>query len=85
MTGVAPDPASVHEPTEACAAVHCWSHDVDEPDPVAWRICFECHHVYPGPEDLQREWTENAPPDLRDGPAPPVEDIYFCPLFLHDW
>lgn len=65
---------------------HCYMHHSDESPEGAWRICGECFHVYRSPEDLQREWTDNAPPDLpgRETP-PPVENIYFCPLCVHDW
>ena len=31
-----------HEPSDACADVHCWSHGVDEFPEGAWRVCFEC-------------------------------------------
>jgi len=86
MADITPDLVNPHEPSEACGDTHCWSHDVDESDAGAWRVCFECRHVYQSPEELQREWTENAPPDLPDRETPPaVERIYFCPLCLHDW
>lgn len=76
----------VHEPSDACAAVHCWGHDVDEDSEGAWRVCFECKHAYRSPDELQREWVANAPPDLPDRETPPpVERIYFCPLCMHDW
>lgn len=81
----APELVNQHEPSAACGDMHCHSHYVDEPADGAWRVCFECGHVYRSPEELQREWTENAPPDMRDEPAPPVEQIYFCPLCVHDW
>lgn len=52
----------------------------------AHRICTECRHVYRTPEDLQREWTANAPPDLPARETPPAaEQIYFCPLCQHDF
>ena len=35
-----------HEPTNACAAVHCHSHHVDEPSLPAYVACNECGHVY---------------------------------------
>ena len=82
----APDLVNPHEPSEECGDTHCYSHGVDESDVGMWRACLECRHVYRSPEELRREWTDNAPPDLpdRDTP-PPVEQIYFCPLCLHDW
>ena len=85
MADIAPDLINPHEPSELCGDTHCWSHDLDEPGAGAWRICFECKHVYRSPEELQREWKDNAPPDLRGEPAPPVDKIYFCPLCMHDW
>lgn len=52
----------------------------------AHRICAECRHVYRTPEDLQREWTASAPPDLPARETPPAaEQIYFCPLCQHDF
>lgn len=87
MAAISPAPELVHphEPSAACGDTHCYSHDVDESDVSAYRRCGECGHVYRSPEELQREWTENAPPDLPDRTPPPVEDIYFCCLCLHDW
>ena len=82
----APDPVNPHEPSGACGGLHCYSHGVDEPGDGAFRICFECGHAYRTPEEIQREWTANAPPDLPDRETPPpVEQIYFCGLCLHDW
>ena len=85
MADIAPDLVNQHEPSGECGDLHCYSHDLDEPDEGAWRACFECKHVYRSPEELQREWTQNAPPDLAGLAPPPVEDIYFCPLCMHDW
>lgn len=35
-----------HEPTNACADHHCYSHHIDEPADGAYLVCFECGHVY---------------------------------------
>lgn len=83
--GIAPELVTVHEPGPMCGGLHCWSHGLDEPGDGAWRRCFECGHVYMTAEDLQREWTANAPPDLPDRTAPPAEEIHFCCLCLHDF
>ena len=85
MPDIAPDLVNPHDPGPECGDTHCYSHGVDESDAGAYRVCFECKHVYRSPEELQREWTENAPPDLRDEPAPPADEIGFCPLCLHSW
>lgn len=81
----APDLLNPHEPSRACGDTHCYSHGTDEAAEGGWRVCFECKHVYRTAEELQREWAANAPPDIRGRPAPPVEQIYFCPLCMHDW
>ena len=74
-----------HEPTDECAAVHCWGHDLDEPREDVWRECFECKHAYRSPEELRREWAKYAPPEMRNDPAPAVLDIDFCPVCMHGW
>ena len=75
-----------HNPSSACGGTHCSSHHLDEPDDGAYRRCLECGHVYRTAEDLQRAWMANAPPDLADlEKLPPAEEIFFCPLCLHDW
>jgi hypothetical protein len=45
-----------HEPTEACGAVHCHSHHVDEPADPAYIVCFECGHVYRTARELRQEY-----------------------------
>lgn len=75
-----------HDPGPGCGGTHCHIHHLDEPDDGAYRRCLECGHVYRSAEDLQRQWTANAPPDLADRDTPPpVEQIRFCPLCLHNW
>ena len=83
MTEIAPDLINPHEPGPECGDTHCWSHGVDESDAGAWRVCFECGHVYRTPEELRREWTASAPPEMRDLDAPPAGDIDFCALCMH--
>lgn len=36
---------AMHEPTDACAPIHCYWHCIDEPGP-AEKTCFECGHRY---------------------------------------
>lgn len=83
--GIAPELTAQHEPGPMCGDMHCHIHHVDEIAGGAYRVCGECGHVYRTAEDLQREWAENAPPDLPDRTVPPVEQIHFCPLCAHDW
>ncbi len=85
MTRIAPELVTLHEPSQACGGTHCWTHDVDEPDEGAYRRCLECGHVYQTAEDLQRQWTANAPRFVTPGAVPPVEQIFFCPICAHDW
>lgn len=83
-----PDLVNAHEPTEACAAVHCWWHNADEPSEGAYRVCFECRHTYPTAEALRQAWTEEVGPAYAPGPAPappPADEILACPLCSHDW
>jgi prevent-host-death family protein len=73
----------------AFGVMRSWATDLaDLADRLAepFQICIECRHVYRTPEDLQHEWTANAPPDLpgRETP-PPAGKIYFCPLCQHDF
>jgi hypothetical protein len=74
-----------HDPTEACADVHCYFHGVDEPG-TGYRTCLECKHLYRTVQELQAEWQANVPSPLPDisGPPPP-EEIHFCPLCAHDF
>ncbi len=87
MSHTAPDLVTLHNPSPACGGMHCFSHHLDEPDEGAYRRCLECRHVYQAAEDLQRAWMASAPPAilLLDEETPPVEEIFFCPLCLHDW
>lgn len=71
-------PHSPYDP--ACSSQeHCYSHEVDEPAAGAFKVCFECFHIYPTVEDLVREdafW--------HDGVRRPVEEIYVCAHCSHD-
>jgi hypothetical protein len=45
----------VHEPTQACAREHCYSHNVDEPTPERYYLaCGECMHLFPTARSLRR-------------------------------
>lgn len=46
-----------HEVTDACARVHCHSHDVDEllaVETTGYLACFECGHFYRTARELRR-------------------------------
>jgi hypothetical protein len=87
MADTAPGLIIPHEPTDACHDSHCYWHHVDEPADGAYRVCFECRHVYPTAEDLRAAFASEISPDLDDPAAepPPAEQIYACPLCAHDW
>jgi hypothetical protein len=88
-----------HWETDACTAVHCCYHHVDEPPPEGgayFQVCFECKHGYMTEQELvdtfnavMRQMNEDAE---KNGWTPiefvPVDDadqIFFCPLCSHDW
>lgn len=90
MADIAPDLVNPHEPSEACGDTHCYWHHVDESDAGAYRVCFECKHVYPTAEALREAWVDTAadgyaPEVPTSAGAPPAEQIYGCPLCAHDW
>lgn len=78
--------AEPHEPTDACAAAHCYWHNVDEPlAPRFYRMCGECFHVFYTAEELTAAWETLRAEIPELGPAPPARDIASCPLCSHDW
>ena len=83
------DLVNAHEPSEACSGTHCYWHHVDEPDDGAYRVCFECKHVYVTAEDLRQAWRDEVVPALREygreAEPPPAEEIYACVFCCHDW
>jgi len=90
MADLAADPVNPHNPTDECWPAHCFFHHVDEPDDGAYRVCFECKHVYRTAEALREAWAEVA---VDAGVtrlalhviAPPAEEIYGCPYCCHDF
>jgi hypothetical protein len=60
---------AVHEVTQACAGIHCWIHDVDEPG-TGYRACFECGHLYRTEQELVNEYNEGAR-QVNASPVPP--------------
>ncbi|MEV0616169.1 hypothetical protein AB0I81_22840 [Nonomuraea sp. NPDC050404] len=89
-----------HEPTDACTLVHCHTHNVDEPEYDAYRVCGECSHVFPTAAALLADQAAlvkrlNANPiaDPRSPDAPPVlmeaatdpDTIWSCPHCAHDF
>jgi hypothetical protein len=87
MADIAPDLVNPHEPSEACGDTHCYWHHVDESDEGAYRVCFECKHVYRTAEDLRAAFMAEVAPCYSAPPseAPAVEEIWGCPLCAHDW
>lgn len=88
--GVAPELVIPHEEGPMCGGLHCHMCGVDEPGDGAFRRCFECGHVYRTAESLREAWAEATAqgyglPPGTDVTAPPVEQIYGCPLCAHDW
>jgi len=76
-----------HEPSPECADVHCWWHNVDEPD-GGYRACLECRHVYRTAEDLREAWREEVTAAALPGTVvvvPVADEIFACPLCCHDW
>ncbi len=68
----------------------CWVHYVHEPIPArsgAYRVCFECNHVYATARDLLAEYAavRAGRGDYPLAVLPQVDDIGFCPFCLHDW
>jgi hypothetical protein len=45
-----------HEPSDACLGEHCYSCGVDEASGHAYRVCFECGHVYPTARALRKAY-----------------------------
>jgi hypothetical protein len=76
---------TAHQVTAACRDVHCAYHEDDEDPAGAVRVCFECGHAYLTAGEIRQAWADGAPPELRGMPAPPAEEIGFCPLCMHDW
>jgi hypothetical protein len=82
---------------------HCHVHEVDEPHPddlgtgEAYRICFECGHVYLTEHDLEaayarearRAWQaqEKIDPGADNGipQTLPADEIGFCQECVHDF
>lgn len=88
--GVAPEMVTPHDEGPMCGDLHCHMHGLDEPDDGAFRRCSECGHVYQTGEALREAWAEVTAqgyglPLGTDVFAPPVEQIYSCPLCAHDW
>lgn len=75
-----------HEITRECAPMHCHWHEVDEPEEGAYGVCQECGHVYQTEQDLRDAYAESAdwPGESTDS-APEANEIYFCPLCIHDF
>lgn len=86
-----------HEPSNACATIHCHSHHVDEPGP-GHIICGECGHVYRTAGELRRAYRREVVRGLRfAGPGDPwlrrlvkalavrARDIRFCQECIHDF
>jgi hypothetical protein len=59
---------SVHQVTDACAGMHCETHQVDEiVAGSGYLTCGECYHLYPSPGSLRRAYRRR----LRQDPPRP--------------
>lgn len=74
----------------------CYIHNESEPIPAdgAYRVCFECSHVFPTEQalidDIRSFWEEyiyGEYPDGRCDYVPPTEgrEIFSCPHCAHDF
>lgn len=73
-----------HPPSEACAAWHCWEHEVDEADEPCHIACLECRHVFRTAGELLEADRRRAA-DMKTPPPVSVEEITCCPFCFHDW
>ena len=80
-------PITEPHPIEECygSKLHCWSHDVDEPDQPAYISCFECKHVYRSAEELVAEHNKHLDPAWNEPAVTDPELVHCCPLCIHDW
>lgn len=75
------------------ATSDCAIHETAEEVPeTAYRVCFECGHVYPTAEDLEKAYEERvAELKKRDNeggflmPLKKADEIFFCQFCLHDF
>lgn len=89
-----------HEPTDACADMHCHWHNVDEDDTGAYVVCLECGHVYPTKRALRSAYRRQVAPwrgrvFTSDVPSwrlwwrwlfpPRAGRIWFCQVCSHDF
>ena len=80
-----PDPQTVqHDPSEACGDQHCYTHHVDEPSEPAYRFCYECGHVWRTAAELLAEHNRQLAVYGRP-PETDVNQVFCCPLCIHDW
>jgi hypothetical protein len=65
-------------------AEYCFIHNVWEWSPRSAGQCFECKHIFLGPEALIQEWNVTA---TLEGWSlvSKEEDVPFCPHCLHDF
>lgn len=83
-----------HEPTDACADVHCYSCHLDESG-AGYIVCLECGHIYRTARDLRRAYRREvlrrpgfgAPRWWRIWRALTVRAsrITFCQECIHDF
>ena len=56
----------------------CWIHDTVEDAKGAYRVCYECGHVFMTKKDLMEQvrklWGVES-----------FRDTLSCPLCIHDW
>ena len=75
-----------HEPTAACWPIHCLTHNEDEPDAGAYRICGECRHVFYSPSELlEAHLRVDAELGFTHVPPPHPDNIYYCPHCTHNF
>jgi hypothetical protein len=78
-------PLTAPHPIEACygSATHCHWHDIDEPGD-AYRVCFECKHAFRSAAELLAEHSKHLA-EFGQEPETDPEQVYTCPLCIHDF
>lgn len=79
-------PIADPHPADACygSRLHCWSHDIDEPDSPCYRACFECKHVFRTAAQLLAGHNEHLAVYGCE-PETDAGNVWTCPLCIHDF
>jgi len=67
------------------ATSYCYIDEAEEEITAESTVCFECGHVFRSDEEILKQYEQSFKELPHYKPKQNADEVFFCPLCLHDW